>query len=220
VTPDGTARVVYQAVDGDIHELYLLPGQSWVDDDLSAQGGGPQAAGAALGYVTPDGTARVVYRAVDGDVHELHLSPGHSWVDADLSSIGSGPHAISDPFGYVTPDGTARVVYIAVDGDVHELYLLPGSDNSSGREISMGISALPTTESPSTDSMPTASSSGRDTDTYDLGLESGSTTNSGTRFSEALTDVLTGLHPAQGLSWQPAILPLEALDGFYELFAN
>jgi len=26
VTPDGTARVVYMAVDGDVHELYLLSG--------------------------------------------------------------------------------------------------------------------------------------------------------------------------------------------------
>ena len=126
VTPDGTARVVYKAADGDVHELFLIPGQSWHDGDLSAQGGGPQAASAPFGYVTPDGTARVVYQAVDGDVHELFLIPGQNWFDDDLSALGSGPQAASAPFGYVTPDGTARVVYMAVDGDVHELFLVPG----------------------------------------------------------------------------------------------
>jgi hypothetical protein len=224
VTPDGTARVVYMAVDNDVHELFLIPGQSWHDGDLSAQGGGPHTASGAVGYVTPNGTARVVYMAVDNDVHELSLVPGQSWHDLNLSADGGGPHTASAPFGYVTPDGTARVVYMATDNDVHELYLLPGfsprTDPSSGREISMGISALPATASVSMDSMPMAPSSGRDRDAYELRLESGSTADSEARLAEALTEVFTKGDPAQWLSWQPALLPLEALDAFYRLSAN
>jgi hypothetical protein len=126
VTPDGTARVVYTGTDGDIHELRLPPGQGWIDADLSALGGGPQAASGPVGYVTPDGTARVVYTAVDGDIHELHLPSGQGWIDADLSALGGGPHAASGPSAYWTLDGTARVVYTGTDSDIHELHLSPG----------------------------------------------------------------------------------------------
>jgi hypothetical protein len=96
----------------------------------------------------------------------------------------------------------------------------PGTDPSSGREIPMGISALPATASPSMDSMPMTPSSGRDRDAYALRLESGNTADSEARLAEALTEVFTSGDPAQGLSWQPALLPLEALDGFYSLSAN
>jgi hypothetical protein len=238
VTPGGIARVVYQAVDNDVHELFLIPGQGWFDDDLAALGGGPHAASGAVGYVTPDGTARVVYQAVDNDVHELSLVPGQSWHDLNLSADGSGPHTASAPFGYVTPDGTARVVYMAVDGDVHELYHFPpppspapppgpspgpspGPHYRSGREISMGISAMPATEYPSTNSPVTVPSSGKDRDKDGLRLESARTADSDMRRIEALTQAFTRGDPVLGLSWQPEwLLPLQGWEAFYELSGN
>jgi hypothetical protein len=162
-----------------------------------------------------------VYGGVDGDIHELGLSPGQGWADTDLTVAGGGTAAASAPFGYVSPDGpTARVAYIGVDGDVHQLSLSPGPDNGSGRGISRAIRAPLAPQSPSTDALPAVPSSGKDKDTYGLRLQSASTAGSDTRPAEALTAVFTGGDPAQGLSGQPAFLPLEGLDAFYELSAS
>ena len=73
VTPDGTARVIYQDVNGNITEMYLAPGQPWQLGALSAITQAPPAASAPMGYVTPDGTARVIYQDPNGAVDELWL---------------------------------------------------------------------------------------------------------------------------------------------------
>src|SRR5271166_6314230 len=128
VTPDGTARVIYQDVNSNITELYLTPGQHWQSDTLNvAAGGAPQAASAPSGYVTPDGTARVIYRDVNANITELYLTPGQHWQSDTLNvAAGGAPQAASAPSGYVTPDGTARVIYRDVNANITELYLTPG----------------------------------------------------------------------------------------------
>ena len=124
----------------------------------------------------------------------------------------------------MTPDGTARVVYTDTAGNIDELYLLPGTDNASGREAPMGISALaatgPASASVIADSIPTVSNDANNWEVYELGHKSGSTTHSGTRLDESLTDGLSKANSAQGLSWQPALLPVDGLDAFYELSAS
>jgi hypothetical protein len=228
VTPDGFARVVYNDANGDVHELALNlqnQAQSWVDGDISALGSGPHAGSAPFGYVTPDGFARVVYDgAADGHVHELALNlqnQAQGWMDADLSALGGGPQAASAPSGYVTFDGNARVVYMGADSDVHELHLTPGPEPVPPVDPTIHPSALPAPSGGVTpDSIPAVSNGGNNWEIYELGPESGSTTHSGTRLAEALTDGLSGSYSAQGLSWRPASLPLEGLDAFYELFGN
>jgi hypothetical protein len=223
VTPGGpTARVVYAGADGDVHQLSLSPHQAWVDTDLTVAGGGVGTTAGLAAYVSPDGpTVRVVYTGVDSDVHELALSQGQGWADTDLTVAGGGVGAVGAPFGYVTPDGpTAHVVYRGADGDIHDLSLVPGADTRSGREIATGIRALSATASASTASMPAEPGSGKDSDILGLRLESAGIAASDARPAEAWTEVFTRGDPAQGLSWQPVLLPLEGLDTFYELSGN
>ena len=123
VTPDGTARVIYQDVNNNITEIYLTS-RGWVADTLNAAAGAPQAAGAPRGYVTPDGTARVIYQDVNNNITELYLTPGQHWQSDTLNvAAGGAPQPASAPFGYVTPDGTARVIYQDVNNNITELYL-------------------------------------------------------------------------------------------------
>ena len=131
VTPDGTARVIYQDVNNNITEL-RLPGEpgSWLQADLTALTGAPQAASAPSGYVTPDGAARVIYRDVSNNIAELYLAPGQHWQSDTLNvAAGGAPQAASAPSGYVTPDGTARVIYQDVNNNITELRL-PGEPGS------------------------------------------------------------------------------------------
>ncbi len=138
VTPDGTARVVYDGwVDPTppfhVHELRLAPGgkSPWFDADLTSIGkSATKPAENPFAYVTPgDNTARVVYVGQDSHVHELHLPPGGKspWTDADLSSIGKAlTNAVGDTQAYVTSDNVPRVVYQGADHHIHELRLPPG----------------------------------------------------------------------------------------------
>jgi hypothetical protein len=92
ITPwDNTARVVYRGADNHIRELFLVPGNPWVEDDITSFFHVPMnAAGNPFGYGTPsDRTARVVYSGLDNHIHELRLPPGQGWFDADLSALAS-----------------------------------------------------------------------------------------------------------------------------------
>ncbi len=129
VTPDGAARVVYQDVNGNITEMYLVPGrQGWVQDTLSAAAGAPHAASDPVGYVTQDGTARVVYKDVNSNITEIRLPRGGNWAQESLNSVTGAPQADGAPFGYVTSDGTARVVYKDVNSNITEIRLPPGGN--------------------------------------------------------------------------------------------
>jgi hypothetical protein len=134
------ARVVYLSPDSHVHELSLVSGRNWADNDLTAIAGGSPASSSPVGYTTSisgEGPcARVVYGgAGDGHVHELSLVSGRNWADNDLTAIAGAPN----PGGPFTPinltayttgiDGEgpcARVAYVTGDGHVHELSLVSG----------------------------------------------------------------------------------------------
>ncbi|MGH3183747.1 MAG: hypothetical protein ACRDOE_17860, partial [Streptosporangiaceae bacterium] len=62
MAPDGSGRVVYQDSSGGITELWLAPGGTWQQNNLTAITGAPAANGASVAYVTPkDNVTRVVY---------------------------------------------------------------------------------------------------------------------------------------------------------------
>jgi hypothetical protein len=76
------ARVIYLTNDGHVHELSLVSGRRWADNDLTAIAGGPPARSAPFGYAATGYTtsldgqgpcARVIYVSNDGHVHELSL---------------------------------------------------------------------------------------------------------------------------------------------------
>jgi kumamolisin len=92
---DPTARVVYVAGDGHVHEARLsTSNRSWRHADLSGGTGAPAAAGSPFGYVTGFNgnditpTARVLYRAsADNHVYELHLpATPKRWALGDLTA--------------------------------------------------------------------------------------------------------------------------------------
>jgi hypothetical protein len=86
---DGSQHVNFVGSDGDVHELYIGPGRSWVDNDLTAVAGAvAPAAGSALdGYWGSDGSQHVNFVGSDGDVHELYIAPGGGWVANDLTTL-------------------------------------------------------------------------------------------------------------------------------------
>jgi hypothetical protein len=124
-------RVVYRGQqDSHIHELYLLPGGSWLQDDLfqvvinGGYAAPVPAAGDPFPYVTNDGFPHVVYLGTDQYIHQLSLKG--TWFPDDPCCF-SNPvleHAGGDPAAYVTPDGIPRIVYTGRDsGHIHQLSL-------------------------------------------------------------------------------------------------
>jgi hypothetical protein len=127
---NGVARVVYLGADGHIHQLSLIEGFGWFDDDLFAEVGNPfgVAIHVPTAYVTDDGVTRVIYIDVDYHIHELRNENG--WHDADLSQLTNAISAQivgTPPFPYMTPgDGAWRIVYLGSDGQIQELVSYPG----------------------------------------------------------------------------------------------
>ena len=86
---DGSVHVNFLSVDGHVHELYIRPGASWVDNDLTALAGAVPAAEASplAGYWGSDSSVHVNFIGTDGHVHELYIRPGAGWVDNDLTAL-------------------------------------------------------------------------------------------------------------------------------------
>ncbi len=127
---DASVHVNFIGTDGHVHELYIAPGRSWVDNDLTALAGAvAPAAGSALdGYWGSDGSQHVNFIGTDGHVHELYIAPGRNWVDNDLTALAGAvaPAAGSALDGYWGSDASQHVNFIGTDGHVHELYIAPG----------------------------------------------------------------------------------------------
>jgi hypothetical protein len=128
---DNSQHVNFISLDGHVHELYIHPGASWVDIDLTAWANGtPAASGSALdGYWGSDSSQHVNFISLDGHVHELYTRPGSSWADNDLTAWANGTPAASGSAldGYWGSDNSQHVNFISLDGHVHELYTRPGS---------------------------------------------------------------------------------------------
>jgi hypothetical protein len=133
VGSDNSQHVNYIDLNGYVHELYIHPGASWVDNNLTAWTSRPPAAvGSALnGYwVGSDNSQHVNYIDSRGHVHELYIHPGAFWVDNDLIAWTNGtPAAIGSALhGYwLSSDNSQHVNYIDDGGHVHELYIHPGA---------------------------------------------------------------------------------------------
>ncbi|PYI64606.1 hypothetical protein CVV68_21425, partial [Arthrobacter livingstonensis] len=146
---DSSQHVNYFSVDGHVHELYIRPGASWVDNDLTNFSSGvPAVPGSALdGYWGSDSSQHVNYFSADGHVHELYIRPGASWVDNDLTNFSSGVPAVGGSAldGYWGSDSSQHVNYFSVDGHVHELYIRPGASwvDNDLTNFSSGVPAVP-----------------------------------------------------------------------------
>jgi hypothetical protein len=87
---DSSQHVNFVGTDGHVHELYIHPGASWVNNDLTqfAGGGALPMPGTALdGYWGSDSSQHVNFIGTDGHVHELYIHPGASWVNNDLTNV-------------------------------------------------------------------------------------------------------------------------------------
>ncbi|MGA9675766.1 MAG: hypothetical protein WBR28_11135 [Mycobacterium sp.] len=128
---DGSVHVNFLSVDGHVHELYIRPGASWVDNDLTALAGAVPAAEASplAGYWGSDSSVHVNFIGTDGHVHELYIRPGAGWVDNDLTALAGAEQPALDTAlaGYWGSDSSVHVNFIGTDGDVHELYIAPGT---------------------------------------------------------------------------------------------
>jgi hypothetical protein len=127
---DGSVHVNFIGTDNHVHELYIAPGHTWTDNDLTALAGAtPPAATTALdGYWGTDNSQHVNYIGTDNHVHELYIAPGHNWTDNDLTAlVGATPPAATTALdGYWGTDNSQHVNYIGTDNHVHELYIAPG----------------------------------------------------------------------------------------------
>jgi hypothetical protein len=89
---DSSQHVNFVGTDGHVHELYVHPGASWVNNDLTQMSGGGISAAAysALdAYWGSDSSQHVNFIGTDGHVHELYVHPGANWVNNDLSLMSS-----------------------------------------------------------------------------------------------------------------------------------
>jgi hypothetical protein len=79
VRPNNVNSVVFQNYENNhIHEISLVPGQSWHHLDLTAQTGAPPASSRAFGYTRSDGVSSYVFADTSGWFGEITLS-GSTW---------------------------------------------------------------------------------------------------------------------------------------------
>ena len=73
---DGSQHVNFIDENRGVHELYRSPDPAaqWVDNDLTAIAGAPQAEGSLHAYSQEDGSQHVNFIDIKGDVHELYLN--------------------------------------------------------------------------------------------------------------------------------------------------
>jgi hypothetical protein len=93
-------HVVYEAIDGHVHELYYPHGKvgaSWAVNDLTNSAGAPApVAGSALTSWADEVNQHVVYEATGGNVYELYYplgKVGATWVVNDLTNSAAAPAA-------------------------------------------------------------------------------------------------------------------------------
>jgi hypothetical protein len=149
---DGSQHVNFLDINGHVHELYILPGQGWVDNDLTQMANAPPAtSGSALtGYWNFDEAQYVYYTDDLGHVHQLYIGPGLDWLVIDYTKATRGVPAIATSTLSAYPDiasGDRYVNFLDINGHVHELYLQSGGASEVDgdlTELSNGTPAMPT----------------------------------------------------------------------------
>lgn len=150
---DHSIHVNFISTNQHVHELYLLPGAQWTDNDLTAlsRGIAPTVGSELTGYWGSDGSVHVNFFSRDKHVHELYFNPGGGWSDNDLTSLSKGVAAIASSAlaGYWGSDGSVHVNFIAANHHVHELYFAPSASRWSDNDLtSLSGGTEPTTGSP------------------------------------------------------------------------
>jgi len=82
-------HVFYIGTDNHVHELDIIAGSGWNDNDLTALAGAvpPTPASALTGYRLSDNSKHVFYISANNHVHELYIAAGAGWVDNDLTAL-------------------------------------------------------------------------------------------------------------------------------------
>jgi hypothetical protein len=135
---DNSQHVNFIGLDGHVHELYILPGAGWVDNDLTelatAQSPAVQPAvqSGLSGYWQSDDSVHVFYfgAGTDNHVYQLRIFPGGpGWVWENLTSLADGivPEVSRALNGYWGTDNSQHVNYIGSGNHVHELYRASGA---------------------------------------------------------------------------------------------
>ena len=137
-TSEQSYHVVYVGADGNVWELYWVPGSSdpvehdlkWQANDLSARTGytgvlAPKKGGPlAATMFQSEQSEHIVYIAGDNTIRELDFYNGH-WGGNNLSqATGAVPPAQNSALATFACDyeKTLHVCYLGVDGAVHELW--------------------------------------------------------------------------------------------------
>ena len=154
IGPDGGQHVNFIGSDGHVHELYILPHGSWVNNDLNKLSGNsiaPSRTSSLCAYLGPDNGQHVNFIATDGHVHELYIAPHGNWVNNDLTVLsgnGVAPLPTSPLCGYWGSGNTQHVNFIGTDGHVHELYIVPnGHWVNNDLTVLSGNSMIPASNS-------------------------------------------------------------------------
>jgi hypothetical protein len=137
-TTQGSQHVVYVGTDGNVWELYWVPGANdpvrggllWQANNLSVRTGytGPLApkknGPLAATMFQRENTEHVIYIAADNTIRELYFY-NNSWGGNNLTqATGATPPAANSPLITFACDyeDTLHVCYIGTDGEVHELW--------------------------------------------------------------------------------------------------
>jgi hypothetical protein len=137
-TTQGSQHVVYVGTDGNVWELYWVPGQNddvnggllWQANNLSVRTGftgvlAPKRNGPlAATMFQRENTEHVIYIAGDNTIRELYFY-NNSWGGNNLTEAsGATPPAANSPLVTFACDyeDTLHVCYLGTDGAVHELW--------------------------------------------------------------------------------------------------
>jgi hypothetical protein len=132
---DNSQHVNFTGLDGHVHELYILPGANWVDNDLTelALAQSPALQSGLSGYwQSDDDSVHVFYNGAgtDNHVYQLRIFPGGpGWIWEDLTSLADGivPEVSRALSGYWGTDNSQHVNYIGSGNHIHELYRASGA---------------------------------------------------------------------------------------------
>jgi hypothetical protein len=132
---DNSQHVNFTGLDGHVHELYIVPGANWVDNDLTelALAQSPAVQSGLSGYwQSDDDSVHVFYNGAgtDNHVYQLRIFPGGpGWIWEDLTSLADGivPEVSRALSGYWGTDNSQHVNYIGSGNHIHELYRASGA---------------------------------------------------------------------------------------------
>ena len=139
-------QIAIVSEDGHIHELYMVPGQSWQHVDLTTITSAPAATNILTGYAWDQGHSKqIAYVGLDGHIHELYVESGQNWRHVDLTAISHAPITpITSLVGYGWSAGNSKqVTYVDNEGNVCELWM-PYHNNWQATNLSSLVrSAVP-----------------------------------------------------------------------------